>query len=302
VKAFVAGATGVLGRRVVPVLVAAGIEVSAVARSEARAAMLRELGADPVGVDLFDPDATRRAVGGHDVVYNVATHIPAPNRMAAPGAWADNDRIRTEVSRNLVDAVLAAGTPRYVQESIAFVYRDGGERWLDESAPIDAVANLRSAVVAETNAARVTGAGATGVVLRFASFYGPDSDATLSMIKMARRRVALGAGPDAYVSSITTDDAASAVVASLRVPAGIYNVGDDEPVTRRDFFAALAGALGVRAPFIAPAGLAKLGGAKAGVLTRSQRVCNRAFVNAAGWKPVHRSVREGWPAVVAALE
>ena len=84
------------------------------------------------------------------------------------------------------------------------------------------------------------------------------------------------------MSSITTDDAAAAVVASLSAPAGLYNVGDDEPVTRRDFFAALAGALGVRPPRIAPAGLAKLGGAKASVLVRSQRVSNRAFVEATG--------------------
>ncbi len=91
------------------------------------------------------------------------------------------------------------------------------------------------------------------------------------------------------------------MVASLSAPAGLYNVGDDEPVTRRDFFAALAATLGVRPPRIAPAGLAKLGGPKASVLVRSQRVSNRAFVDATGWQPVWRSVREGWPAVVAAI-
>ncbi len=121
------------------------------------------------------------------------------------------------------------------------------------------------------------------------------------MIKLARRRMALGAGPDRYVSSITTDDAAAAVVSSLSAPAGLYNVGDDEPVTRRDFFAALAGALGVRPPRIAPAGLARLGGSKASVLVRSQRVSNGAFVDATGWKPVQRSVREGWPVVLSAV-
>jgi nucleoside-diphosphate-sugar epimerase len=190
---------------------------------------------------------------------------------------------------------------RYVQESIAFVYRDGRDAWLDESSPIDPVANLRSATVAESNAARVTAAGANAVILRFAAFYGPDSDATLAMIRLAKHRIAMGAGPDGYMSSITTDDAAAAVVASLSAPAGLYNVGDDEPVTRRDFFDALAGALGVRPPFIAPAGLAKLGGKKASVLIRSQRVSNRAFVMATGWRPVHSSVREGWPFVVNAV-
>jgi len=234
------------------------------------------------------------------VVCNLATHIPSPARMAMPGAWAENDRIRTEASRNLVDAALAGGAQRYVQESIAFLYRHARDEWIDESSPIDPVANLRSATVAESNAARVTAAGAIGVVLRFAAFYGPDSDTTLGMIRLAKRRIAIGAGPNEYVSSITTDDAASAVMASLSVAAGLYNVGDDEPVTRREFFAALAGALGVRPPFIAPAGIAKLGGAKASVLTRSQRVSNRRFVEATGWKPRSRSVHDGWPIVIAA--
>jgi 2-alkyl-3-oxoalkanoate reductase len=299
-RVLVAGASGVLGRRVVPLLVAAGHDVSALARSDGRAGLLGGLGATPVRAEVFDPDAMVRAVAGHEVVCNLATHIPATNRMAMPGAWAENDRIRSEASRNLVDGALAAGAARYVQESIAFLYRDGGERWLDESSPIDPVANLRSAPVAEANAARFSASGATGVILRFAAFYGPDSDATLDMIRLARRRIALGAGPDAYMSSITTDDAAAAVVSSLAAPAGLYNVGDDEPVTRRDFFAALAGALGVGPSRIAPAGLARLGGSKASVLVRSQRVSNGAFVEATGWKPAQRSVREGWPVVVAA--
>ena len=299
-KVFVAGATGVLGRRAVALLVTQGHDVSALARSDARAALVEGLGATPVRAELFDPDAIRRAVAGHEVVCNLTTHIPPLSRMGLPGAWAENDRIRTEASRHLVDAALAGGTQRYVQESVVFLYRDGREAWIDEAAPIDPVANLRSAIVAESHAARVTAAGATGVILRFAAFYGPDSDATLDMIRLARRRIALGAGPDAYVSSITTDDAASAVVASLSAPAGLYNVGDDEPVTRREFFAALTGALGVGPAFVAPAGLAKLGGPKAAVLTRSQRVSNRRFVDATGWKPASPSVRQGWPVVVAA--
>ena len=299
-RAFVAGATGVLGRRAVPLLVAAGHDVSALARSEGRAELVRRLGARPVRVDVFDPDALRPAVAGHEVVCNLATHIPSIGRMAAPRAWAENDRIRVEASRNLVDAALAGGAQRYVQESVAFLYRSGGDEWIDESSPIDPVANLRSATVAESNAATVTASGATGVILRFAAFYGPDCDSTLDMIRLAKRRIALGAGPNAYTSSITTDDAASAVVASLSAPAGVYNVGDDEPVTRRQFFAVLAGALGVRPPFVAPAGWARLGGAKASVLTRSQRISNRLFAKTTEWRPVFPSVRDGWPMVLGA--
>ena len=300
-KIFVAGATGVLGRRAVARLVEAGHQVSGVARSADREVMLRGLGARPVEVDIFDADALRQAVAGQDVVCNLATHIPPTTRMAMPGAWAENDRIRSVGSRNLVDAARAAGADRFVQESIGFLYKDAGDDWIDETFPIDPVANLRSAVDAEANAGRFAESGAPGVVLRFAAFYGPDSESTLSTIRLARRRIAAGAGRHGYFSSISTDDAASAVVASLDAPGGVYNVGDDEPVRREEYFAALAGALGVKAPRIPPAGLAKLAGARAQVLTRSQRLSNRRLVEATGWKPEHSSVREGWRAVVAAV-
>jgi nucleoside-diphosphate-sugar epimerase len=300
VKVFVAGATGVLGRRVVTGLVGAGHDVSALARTDGRAVLLQSLGATPVIAELFDPEAMGQAVAGHDVVCNLATHIPPVSKASRSGAWAENDRIRTEGSHTLVEASLAGGVPRYVQESVAFLYRDGADRWLDESAPVEPVGGMRSATVAEANAARVSAAGATAVILRFAAFYGPDSDSVLAMIRLARRRIALSAGPNRYMSSITTDDAAAAVLSSLSAPGGLYNIGDDEPLTGREFFAALAGALGVRPPFIAPAGLAKLAGTMAVAATRSQRVSNRAFVDATGWKPVYPSVRTGWPMVVSA--
>jgi len=299
VKVFVAGATGVLGRRAVPLLLKAGHDVTAVARTDERAASLKAVGATPDRLDPFDPEIAKHAVNGHDVVCNLATHIPSPGRMARPSAWAENDRVRRDLSRILVDAALAGGCTRFVQESIAFLYADHGDRWIDEDAPIDPLANLVSATVAEGNAVRVTESGAVGVTLRFCAFYGPDSDNTRLMIKLARRRIAAGAGADGFWSSITTDDAASAVVAALSAPAGVYNVGDDEPVTRRTFFAALAGALGTRPPFIPPAGVAKLGGPGAAVLVRSQRISNRRFADATGWTPSYPSVHQGWPAVVA---
>ena len=301
-RIFVAGATGVLGRRAVAKFVAAGHQVAAVARTPEREAMVRRLGADPVSVDIFDADAVRKAVDGHEVVCNLATRIPAVTRMAMPGAWTENDRIRSTASGHLVDAALAAGAGRFVQESIGFLYRDGGDDWIDESAPLDPVANLMSAVDAEQNAARFGQTGGTGVVLRFAAFYGPDSETTLTTIRLARRRIAAGAGRRAYFSSITTDDAASAVVASLDAPGGVYNVGDDEPVRREEYFAVLARALGVKPPYIPPAGVARLGGARAAILIRSQRLSNRRLKDATGWKPECPNVRAGWPATVAQVE
>jgi 2-alkyl-3-oxoalkanoate reductase len=301
VKVFVVGATGVLGRRAVGLLAKAGHDVTGVARSPDREAMLRNLGVTPVTVDVFDAEAVRQAVAGHEVVCNLATHIPPTNRMAMPGAWAENDRIRSEACRHVVDAALATGSTRYVQESIGFLYKDAGDAWIDESFPLDPVANLNSAMTAEAHAARFTDAGGTGIVLRFAAFYGPDSETTQSTIRLARRRIAAGAGRRLFFSSIATDDAGAAVVAALQAPAGIYNIGDNEPVRREEYFASLASTLGVRPPVIPPAGLFRLMGRRGSVLTRSQRLSNRHFVEATGWRPQFPSVRDGWPAVVAAM-
>src|SRR6478735_4710910 len=136
-RVFVAGSTGVVGRRAVVALVAAGHEVTALVRSPEKAALARTLGATPVEGSLFDPDALRAAVAGHDAVCNLATHIPPLTRAANPGAWAENTRIRSEGSGNLVDAALAAGATVYVQESIAFLYGDHRDEWVDaESTPI----------------------------------------------------------------------------------------------------------------------------------------------------------------------
>jgi nucleoside-diphosphate-sugar epimerase len=297
-KVFVAGATGVLGKRAVARLIAEGHEVTGVARSEDKAHLLRRLGATPVAVDVFDAATVRDAVAGHDVVMNLATHIPRLSKAASPGAWKENDRIRTEASRNLVDAALAARAQRYIQESIAFTYADGGDAWLDEDAPIDMVGFLTATTEAEGNAQRFSRESAAwngaGVVLRFGLFYGPDSHSTVDSFRLVR----IGAAPamgaaDAYQSSISTDDAAAAAVAALKAPAGIYNVADDEPLTKRDYADAFAAAAGASRPVLVPRAAVKLGGHMAAPLARSQRLSNARFKQATGWAPADRSARDG---------
>jgi nucleoside-diphosphate-sugar epimerase len=296
-RVFVAGATGVLGKRAVRLLVEAGHDVTAVARTSEKSALVESLGAMPVTVDLFDPVAVKGVVAGHDVVINLATHIPRVSRAAMPGAWSENDRIRRDMSRNLVDAALAAGATRYVQESISFAVQDGGDRWIDEDAPMAASAALASILDSEASAARFTASGGVGIVLRFGLFYGPDSHTTQDMLRLARRGIAGMFGADGYVTSINTDDAASAVVAALDAPAGIYNVGD-EPVTRRQFYDAVAAALGTRPARVLPRGAGKLMGAKGAPFVRSQRISSQRFRDATGWAPAYPSVREGLPEVV----
>jgi len=302
-KIFVAGATGVLGRRVVARLVAAGHEVTGVARTPEKAAGLRSGGATPAMIDLFDAATVKDAVVGHDVVVNLATHIPPTSRAALPGAWSENDRIRTEGARNLVDAALAAGAGRYIQESIAFIYGDGGDSWLDEDAPLVPAAYVRSVLDAEANATRFSASGGAGVVLRFGLFHGPDSGTSREAVSLARRGIAatLGAA-EAYEAIITIDDAAAAVVAALNAPAGVYNVVDDQPLTRREYADALAAAVGRTSLRLPPRFATKLGGSKVALLGRSQRVSNRRFVEATRWRPSFASAREAWPMIVAEID
>ena len=196
-KVFVLGATGVIGRRALPALIDAGHQVSALARGRDRAARVRSLGAAPVEADPFDEARLARALSGHEAVINVMTRIPPLSRAALPSAWRENDRLRREASGNVARAARRAGVGRLIQESIGFLYADGGEAWLDEDAAIEPAAQTRSAMDAEQNA-RAFG---DAVVLRFGSFYGPESDQSAAMVAMARRGLSpLPTRPTGYVS------------------------------------------------------------------------------------------------------
>src|SRR5438270_5684195 len=295
-KIFVAGATGGLGKRAVRELVAAGHDVTGVARNDEKAALVRGLGATPVKLDLFDPAAVKDAVGGHDVVCNLATHIPPTMKMAMPGAWDENNRIRSEASRNLVDAALATGVERYIQEAVCFLYGDHGDEWIDEDTPLDVPKIGRSMVEAEAQARRFTEAGGVGIVLRFGGFYGPDATQTEDFVRMARNHVAPMAGSkDGYMPMIHLDDTGTAVVAALKAPAGVYNV-TDETTTRREQMDALARSVGVKRLVAAPEAVTKVG--PLSYIARSQRVSNERFKDATGWTPRYPTANEGWPAVV----
>lgn len=300
---FVTGATGVLGRRVVPLLVAEGHQVTGIARSPEKAAALEAAGARPSDASLFDVDVLRAALAGHDAVLNLATHIPPLSKGAMPGAWKENDRIRIEGSRNVVDAALDAGVARHVQESITFPYADRGSDWIDETTEVDVVAMIRSSQDAEAQAARVTESGGTGIVLRFAMFYGADSGHTIDMARLVQRgQVPFPGRPEAYATWVHLDDAARAVLAALELDAGTYNVAEDEPITRGELADVMARAAGrdKLSWFFSKA--SRLGGRKVEPLARSQRVSNRKLREASAWRPEHPSIREGWPQVVEQIE
>ena len=298
-RVFIAGATGVLGRRVVPQLIEAGYKVTAVGRSEATRSQLARAGARPIELDLFDAAAVHGAVAGHDVVINLATHVPLVPQAFFPGAWRMTSRIRTYASANLVEAALAGGANRYIQESFGPIYPDCGDQWIDESTPTQAARYNRAVLDAEAAARRFTQRGRTGIALRFAYLYGPDSPMTWQMIRYVQRGWAPVFGdPEAYFPSVSHDDAATAVVAALGVPAGIYNVSDDEPLKRREYMASLASALGVPSPRFPPRWIVKLMGSLGETLARSQRISNRKLEAESGWSPRYASMREGWQGVL----
>jgi nucleoside-diphosphate-sugar epimerase len=299
-KVLVSGATGVAGSSAVPALVSAGHEVTAVARDAAKAERLRARGVVPVDLDLFDAGAARRAVAGHEAVCNLATRIPPLSRAGRLDAWAENDRIRRVASANLVDAALTAGVTRFVQESIGFLYPDHGDEWIDEDLDPAPTPVTASALTAEANLARFTAAGHTGVVLRFAQFYGPSAGHSIAMVDMARTS---GLAPmpgdpgERYTSWIHVDDIGTAVAKALDAPAGIYNVGDEEPLRRAELRALFAESLGrprLRTPD-------PRRGEPARATSRSHRLSNAAFTEATGWAPSIPAARAGWPAVIRTL-
>jgi nucleoside-diphosphate-sugar epimerase len=302
-KVFVAGGTGAIGRHAVPALVRAGHEVTALARTPQKAALLRTQRAAPTTVSIFDQTALTGAFTGHDTVVNLASAIPPTSKFMQTKAWADNDRIRTEGSAAIVDAAIAAGVSRVVQESVSMLYRDRGDAWIDEDWPTDHFPMAHANHAAEASANRFSAAGGVGVVLRFGWFYGPGATHSEEFLALARWGVCVMMGPpNSYVSSIHVADGGAAVAAALSVPAGTYNIVDDEPLIKRAYADAVAAAAGRPAWLRAPGRLALLLGDRSTSLTRSLRVSNARFRKASGWAPQYASAREGWMATAKALE
>jgi nucleoside-diphosphate-sugar epimerase len=309
-RVFVTGATGEVGSRVVPELVRLGYRVTAVGRSEAKRALFAKTGATAVpspsdGRGRISTPLALKALAGHSIVINLATHMPpSTTRMMLPWEWRENDRIRREDSAALVAAAMEVGVARFVQESFAPVYADGGDRWIDETSPVEPVSYNRTVLDAERSAERFTASGGVGIVTRFAGFYGPDH-LMRDMVAILRKGWSPVPGPpNAYWSSCAHDDAASGVIAALQssVPAGIYNVCDDEPLHRREWVETLARAAGAPMPKQMPAWLSKFGGSTLKLLSRSQRMSNAKLKRASGWSPKWKSARDGLPAAVQLLE
>lgn len=301
-KVFVTGGTGAIGGHAVPALVEAGHSVTALARTPSKAVWLREQGAIPAEVSIFDRAALTKGFSDKDAIVNLTSAIPSMTKFIRKKPWTENDRVRIEGSAAIVDAALAAGVGRLIQESVSMLYPDRGSEWIDEDVPPDVFRLSRANLAAEANAKRFSDQGRTGAVLRFGWFYGPGARHSEQLLEMARRHITVVLGPsDGYVSSIHMTDAAAAVVAALKVSAGTYNVVDDEPLTKHDYAAAMAEAAG-KAPWLrGPGRLALLLGDRLTSLTRSLRVSNARFRAAANWAPKYPDARRGWIATADAV-
>jgi nucleoside-diphosphate-sugar epimerase len=305
-KIFITGATGVLGRRVVPQLVQSGHQVRGLARTEGNVTLLRSFGAEPVHVDLFDRAALTQAVEGCDAILHLATRIPSTMNLGKRSAWVETDHLRREGTRTVVDAALAQQVQTVIYPSICFAYPDSGAQWIDATIDKPLVGEYYATTFdAEREMQRFAEAGRRGITLRMGFFYGPESSQSQDQLRFARWGVAsVGGRPDAYHPFVVIEDAARAIVAALdHAPAGTYDIVEDEPPTTAEINAAMAKAVGRRRLHSLPDFLVQmmLGREIKSVMSRSQRVSNRRFKDATGWSPRYSSTSGGWDRVARRL-
>jgi nucleoside-diphosphate-sugar epimerase len=305
-RVFVAGASGAIGRPLVPRLVAAGHEVTGMTRSEERAERIRQAGATPLVADVFDGDGVRSAIAefAPEVVVHQLTSLPDRLDFRDESLYDATNRVRGEGTRILLEAARAAGARRMVAQSIAFVYEPEGDWVKDEEAPLlqDAPGGFAEGLrtVRRMEDTVVGAEGLDGLVLRYGFFYGPGTyyaaDGSTAADVRKRRMPVVGKGTGTF-SFIHVDDAADATVAAVeRGAPGIYNVVDDDPAPMSEWLPVYAEALGAKKPWRVPVWLAKLiAGRGVALFSISLRgASNTKAKRELGWEPSHPSWRQGF--------
>jgi nucleoside-diphosphate-sugar epimerase len=295
-RVFIAGASGVLGRRLVKLLAGRGHEVRGLARSPAAEEAVRKAGGFPTTGDLFDAKSLTRAAEGCDTIVHAATSIPQKRRVR-PEDFALNDRIRRDGTGALLAAARAVGARRFVFQSIVWVARPDDGAPFDERSPPGSDPVAQSALDGER---MVAGAGFS--TLRCGWFYGSDAGTRAFAEGLRRRRLPLIGGGRARLSFLHLDDAASAFAAAAeRAGPGLWHVVDDEPVSSADYFRALADRIGAPAPRSVPRWLARLSAGREAVrLLATPMITNAArFKRDFSWLPAYQTFRQGLDQVVA---
>jgi 2-alkyl-3-oxoalkanoate reductase len=302
-RVFVAGATGAIGRRLVPQLVARGHSVTATTRTREKVELLRALGAEPAVVDGLDAVAVGEAVARaepHAIVHQMTALTVAGNLKHFDKMFATTNELRTKGTDHLVAAAVASGVERLVVQSYTSWpnIREGGpvkteDDPLDPHPPAEqtrslaAIRHLEDAVLA---------APLQGIALRYGSFYGPGaSDAVLEVLRK-RQFPIVGAGTGVW-SWVHIDDAASATVAAVeRGTRGLYNIVDDDPAPVSEWLPYLAEQVGAKPPRHVPQWLGRLVAGEVGVsmMTQIRGSSNAKAKRELGWEPSWRSWREGF--------
>jgi 2-alkyl-3-oxoalkanoate reductase len=301
-RVFVAGASGAVGRRLVPQLLAAGHQVTGSFKAAGSGEKVRQLGAEPVQLDVLDRAAVRQAVlaAEPDAIIHEATAL-ANVRFARSldRSFAATNRIRTEGTDALLAAAQEAGVRRFVAQSFAsYRYARDGSMVKTEDDPLDPAP---PAVAQQTNAAMthldeaVTGAG--GIALRYGGFYGAANDGFVVPVRK-RQFPVIGDG-GGYSSFIHLDDAAAATVLALELDGpAIYNITDDEPAPMSEWLPALAAAAGAKPPRHVPVWLAGMiaGGGMVMMSAQSRGASNAKAKRELGWELRYPSWRDGFVA------
>jgi 2-alkyl-3-oxoalkanoate reductase len=314
-RVFVAGATGAIGRRLVPLLVANGHEVTAMSRAAYKAGEIRELGATPAIADLLDRHAVLHAVAQarpEAVVHQVTALANMKSLRRFDAEFAATNRLRTCGLDNLLAAALATGARRFIAQSYTnWTNAPEGDSVKDETDPLDPNPprwQRRTLAAIEYLERTVTEVSEiVGIALRYGNLYGPGTslgpDGT--MVRAVRRRRFPIAGDGAGVWSFChVDDAAQAALLALtRGAPGVYNITDDEPAPVSVWLPELARIVGAEPPHRVPAWLGRLvlGEAGLSMMTRSRGSSNQRAKRVLGWSPRYSSWRSGFRHELRAL-
>jgi 2-alkyl-3-oxoalkanoate reductase len=308
-RVFVTGATGALGRHLVPGLVAAGHEVTATTRTPGKVAQLRGAGAEPVVLDGLDRDAVIAAVlaAEPEVIVHEMTALAGLRSLRNPDkAFGGTNELRVWGTDNLLAAARQAGTRRVVAQGYAGAGPDkrscGAVK--TETDPLDwrpvrFAAGMAAAIKhVETTVPRQA---PEGIVLRYGTFYGPGASDVLLEVLRKRQLPVVGGGSGIW-SFIEITDAATATLAAVEGGAsGVYNVVDDDPAPVAQWLPYLAEVVGAKPPLRIPAWLGRL---LAGEFVVAQMTTSRGYSNhkarkELGWEPRYASWREGFRAWVS---
>jgi nucleoside-diphosphate-sugar epimerase len=315
-KVLVAGATGAMGRQLLPRLAEDGHDVVGITRSEANLAMLEELGATGAVADALDPDQVARVVAAAEpeVIIHQLTALNRPfDTRHFDETFAETNRLRTEGTDHLLAAGRAVGVKRFIAQSYAGwpAERTGGPVKTEE-APYDPAPpkGMRESLKAIRYLEQaVTGAEWTeGIVLRYGGFYGPGTSLSReggAQVEMLRERKFPLVGDGAGVwSFVHIADAAEATVAAVTRgrPGSIYNIVDDDPAPVAEWLPVAADALGAPAPRHVPRWIGRLFAGEVGaiMMTEVRGASNEKAKRELGWQPRHASWRAGFAEAVAA--